>query len=256
LTETTSALVDLNAHLLPEVEEGLPSTEEALARVREAYADGVRVLYAVASPGAVSRVRAGAAHRRLRRAVEMARLDMEIDVGHQAALHEQLAEDFARGRILPLGSSGYVFVELPDDDFPSYTLDVLYRLSLEGARVLLIHPEKNYGLQRNAALVRKLRDMEVVGVAAAFHLRRTSPRELFRTTLSLIEAGLVQAVASYAGATADRPARLSDVAPVLIRAFGDAVAGSLLLSTPRAIRAGLPVEMRMRTRRPLVSWFT
>lgn len=255
MTESAPALVDLNAHLLPEVVGGIPSTEGALARVREAVADGVRVLYAVVSPAGAPKTRVATAHRRLQHAVEKASLGVEIEVGHQAVLHEKLAEDFARGRILPLGSSGYVFVELPEDAFPAYTLDVLYHLTLEGARVLLIHPELNYGLQRNPALVRKLREMEVVGVAAARHLRRTSPRAIRQSTLTLIEAGLVQAVASHAGVDPDRPARLSDVAPILVRQFGEATAESLLYTTPQAIRAGLPIEMRPHSRRALVGWF-
>ena len=256
MTHAAPTLVDLNAHLLPDLDDGMSSTDRAVARVREAEADGVRVLYAVASHKNAPTAHVTTAHRRLQRAVERAGVSVEIEAGHQAILHEGLAQDFARGHILPLGSSGYVFVELPCDRFPSYTLDVLYHLTLEGARLLLIHPELNAGLQHNAALVRKLCDMEVVGVAAARHLRRQSPRGIRHSTLSLIESGLVQAVASHAGRDADRPARLTDVAPLLSRQFGDGAADSLLHATPHAIRSGLPVEMRPRGRRSLVSWFS
>ena len=249
-------LVDLNAHVLPGLDDGIPSPEAALKRLHEAHADGVRVLCAVSSSAVSPKARVITAYERLLKAAREAGLELQIVSGHQAALRPDLAREFREGSILPLGNSGYVFVELPPDDFPSYTLDALYDLSLEGTRVLLIHPELNYGLQKNPALVKKLCEMEVVGVAAARHLRRKSSRVAMSSALSLIEAGLVQAVASYAGRTQDRPARLTDVAALLGRHFGDSAVESLLTKTPHAISAGLPVEMRPASRRPLASWFS
>ncbi len=252
----TPPLVDLNAHVLPGLEDGIPSPDGVLKRLWEAHADGVRVLCAVASSAASSKPHVASARARLQRTADEAKLELQILAGHQAVLHPNLAREFGEGGILPLGNSGYVFVELPRDDFPSYTLDALYDLSLEGTRVLLIHPELNYGLQKNPGLVRKLCEMEVVGVAAARHLRRTSPRVAKHAALSLIEAGLVQAVASYAGRAHDSPARLTDVAVVLARHFGDSTVDSLLNTTPHAISSGRPVEMRPVSRRPLASWFS
>lgn len=238
-------LADLHAHLLPGLGDGPVTVDGALKRLREAYADGMRVVYAVSGPAA--RADVDAASRVLRRAVRNAQLALDIEVGHHVALTPQLAAEFAGGKILPLGHTGYVCVELPRDAFPSYTLDVLYHLTLEGARVLLIRPERNRALLRNPQLVGRLRDMEMVGVAAADDLRRGASPAVRRETLWLIERGLIQAIAS--NASAHRAARLTDLTPLLARHFGLEAAEGLICHTPLAIHAGFPVEMRPHARR-------
>jgi len=235
-----AARADLHARLVPGAADGPPSVEAALQRVREAYADGARVLYAVSAVG--GRERLQAAEERLRQEAERAGLALEIHVGHVVRLSPDLAERFAAGDILPIGPGCYVSVELQPDDFPAYALDALFQLTLEGARVLLIGPERNAALRRHPELAERLRAMEMVGVVLADSLRRSARPAVRSTAFALIERGLVQAVASN-GAAANQPL-VSDVVPLLARRFGSAAAEALVCDVPLAIHAGLPVEMR------------
>lgn len=243
-----STRADLHTRLVPGAADGVPSVEAALARAREAYADGARVLYVVSE--AVGRHRLEGASARLRQEVERSGLDLEICAGHVVALAPDLADRFAAGDILPMGPGCYVSVVLPADDFPAYTLDALYQLTLEGARVLLVGPERNAALRRHPELAERLRAMEMVGVALADNLRRLAPPAVRRSALTLIERGLIQAVASN-GTAVLRP-QVSDVVPLLVRRFGAEAADDLVRQVPLAIHAGLPVEMRPRSRR----WFS
>jgi tyrosine-protein phosphatase YwqE len=231
---------DLHARLVPGAADGPDSLETALQRIREAYADGVRVLYAVSA--ALGRDSLRAAETGLRREMERAGLALEIHVGHVVALAPDLADRFVAGDIMPVGPGRFVSVELPADGFPGYTLDALFQLSLEGARVLLVGPEKNAALSRHPELAERLRAMEIVGVALADSFRPSARPAIRAAALALIERGLIQAVASN-GTVANR-ARTSDVVPLLARRFGEAVADQLVHQVPLAIHAGLPVDMR------------
>lgn len=244
-------MVDLHAHLLPGLDDGPQTLAQTMTLLRQARADGTTTIFAAAHVNdgkfQVDSTRYLATLHHVQEL--LGDTGVRIEPASEMLLGPKLAEEFAAGRYLGMGRTGYACVELPLRDFPPYTFDVLFNLTLEGTRVLLIHPERNDALQRDLSLAQKLREMEIVGVAAVESLLGQAGSEARQAAWDLIELGLIQTMASNAHDTARRPARISPVMPLLAQRFGDHAAELMRVAIPRSIAHGFPVEMRSHPRR-------
>lgn len=240
-------MIDLHAHVLYGIDDGPRTAQDTLGVLRQAASDGTRSIVAVAHANDghfdVTPEQYERAFEIACREIASAGLNLHLIPGMEVRLGPQLAEGYRQGRFLAMGGTGYFCVELPPNDFPAYTLDTLFELSLEGLRILLIHPERNRGLRRRPELMERLLNMEILGVASGGSLLGQFGPEVQAATWQLIEGGLIQAVATDGHSIAKRPLRLSAYEPVLSRRYGDAVAESMLQGVPSHVLAGRPVEL-------------
>jgi protein-tyrosine phosphatase len=247
-------MIDLHAHVLPGLDDGVRTLEEAVALCRAAYADGVRTLVATphvredfpTTPGAMR-----AALTELRGALAAAGVELALEPGGEVAYTylDRLADDNLRA--LALAGGPYLLLELPDHVWPLGLEQVVLRLRLAGLTPVISHPERCAELrarpQRAAELVRLGCGLQVTAAALDGRLGRTQQRVARR----LVEAGLVHAVGSDAHHPSVRAAGLSGA----VAALGDpGLARFLVEEGPRAIVAGepLPVPPQPRRRRRLL----
>ncbi|PSR34605.1 MAG: hypothetical protein C7B46_03980 [Sulfobacillus benefaciens] len=240
-------MIDLHAHVLPGVDDGPKTLEDTLAVVRQATTDGTTIIVSVAHANDghfdVSRAQYEKAFSAASTALAAASIGVKLIPAMEVRLGPRLAQDFAEGKFLAIGNTGYFCVELPPNDFPAYTLDALFELSLEKLRILLIHPERNRGLRKRPELADRLLRMEVLGVASGGSLLGQFGPEVEAAAWQLIEMGLIQAVASDGHSVSKRPLRLSAYEPVIARRYGEAVSEAMLHTTPQQVLEGLPVEL-------------
>lgn len=245
-------MIDLHAHVLPGVDDGPKTVEDTVAVLRQARADGIRYIVAVAHANDhhfnVSRDDYIAAFLEATDAVSRAGLDVQLIPAMEVRLGADLAEGYNAGRYLPIGETGYICVELPATDFPGYTLDALFQLSLEGLRIMVIHPERNRGLRRRPELVDRLIHMEVLGVASAGSLTGQFGPDVLEAAWHMMGSGLIQSVASDGHSVDKRPLRLSHVAKLLRRRFGDSAADFMVNQVPKLVLGGQPVELAPKRR--------
>jgi protein-tyrosine phosphatase len=179
-------MIDLHHHILPGVDDGPATIEEAVAMGRQAAADGIEIL--VATPHMLSgffavtasQVRDGVRvlNDALRRA--WAEGGEAIDApspsstadphpirprdaafpsrvtrhgppsilpGADVHLHEDLVEKIRAGEVLTINETGkYLLLELPMTVLPSRLGNFLFRLLSTGVRPLLTHPERHPGI--------------------------------------------------------------------------------------------------------------
>ncbi len=248
-------MIDLHAHVLTGIDDGPKTVMDTLSVLRQAASDGTRQIVAVAHANDghfdVGRQDYDRAFTAAVREIDMAALDIQLIPAMEVRLGPHLAEGYRQGDFLAIGDTGYFCVELPPNDFPAYTLDALYELSLEGLRLLIIHPERNRGIRKRPELAERLIRMEALGVASGGSILGQFGPEAEATAWQLIEMGLIQAVATDGHSVLKRPLRLSAYEPVLTRRYGESVATSLLETTPALVLRGLPVEL---ARHPRIGW--
>nr|WP_243239892.1 CpsB/CapC family capsule biosynthesis tyrosine phosphatase [Sulfobacillus harzensis] len=242
----------MHAHVLAGLDDGPKTWQDAEAVWKQAVQDGTRTIVAVAHANDNHfEVQTAAYHSALARARSMIaaqNLPLALVPAMEVRLGPDLAEGYLAGRYLPIGDSRYLCVELPPNDFPAYTLDVLYQLTLEGLRILLIHPERNRGVRRRPELAERLMRMEILGVASAGSVLGQFGPEVEAASLELMESGLIQSVASDGHSVAKRPLRLSPVVEMLSRRFGEEETRWMMEAVPALILQGRPVELAPRKR--------
>jgi protein-tyrosine phosphatase len=159
------AIGDFHSHLVPGVDDGARTLDEALEGVERMVAVGIRKI--VTTPhldGSVTRDREAFAER-------MAEVDAAWAVVHAAVAKRFPEVDFRRGhellldvpdpdlsdRRIRLGGTSFVLVEWPRLQLPPGTAEVLARFRAGGVRPIIAHPERYVGFDRDLELVAEWR---------------------------------------------------------------------------------------------------
>lgn len=138
--------VDLHSHLLPGVDDGAQSLEEAMEMLHIAYEEGIRTI--IATPHyaledrAQSRDKALISFELMKKVVKREYPEMELYLGNELYYTPGVLEDIKEGRVHTIGESKYVLVEFS----PGITYQALYQaireLVMARYRPILAHVER------------------------------------------------------------------------------------------------------------------
>jgi protein-tyrosine phosphatase len=240
-------VIDLHSHVLPGLDDGAETVEEALGICRAAAADGIEVLAgtphvrrdhgttADAMEAALAELRAAAG--------DIVRLvpGGELDLEELERPREELVR-FGLG-----GSPRHLLVETPYVGWPLDLQDKLFKLRMQGFTPVLAHPERNHDVQTRPELLEPLvAQGTLVQLTAASVEGRIG--DLSRATAhTLLERELAHLIASDAHAPSVRAIGMSGAA----RAVGDPeLARWLTVDVPRSIVDGTPMPPRPERARP------
>jgi protein-tyrosine phosphatase len=212
-------VIDLHSHILPGLDDGAAKMEDALATAQAAVADGISLV------AATPHVREDypTMPEQMERQVELVRrqlresgLALELLPGGEIALDRlpELGDDELR-RFGLAGNPKYVLLETPYLGWPLALEETLFQLELRGFRVVLAHPERNGDVQASPELLAPLveRGLLVQLTAASLDGRLgEGPR---KTSLRLLELGLVHLLASDSHAPTLRQIGMSAAAQVV-----------------------------------------
>ncbi len=238
-------MIDLHSHVLPAIDDGVTSLEQAVEVLGQMQADGVTLVAATphvherwpTRPEAME-----AALASVRAAVAAAGLSIDVRGGGEIA-HDQLAllPVAARERFGLAGNPRLLLLEFPLWGWPLGFARDCARLGREGVVVLVAHPERSADVQEDPSRVR-----EVVEAGAYVQLTAASVdgrlgKRPAACSAELLRLGLAHVIASDAHAPSTRSAGLSAAAEA---AGGGALGRWLTLDVPLALVEGRPVPPR------------
>jgi protein-tyrosine phosphatase len=238
-------MIDLHAHILPGLDDGPGSLDEAVEMATVAVAAGTRALATTChinqlfglGPGQLAAARQALAER-----LEQERVELELLPGGEVAPDRlpDLDDETLRG--LTLGGGPYVLLECPftrvDGEMEALVADLQER----GFGVLLAHPERSPTFiadpARLAALVERGALAQVTTGSLAGHFGDV-PR---RAAAAMLRDGLVHVLASDAHSAVHRPPDLRRTGEL-----DEAQHEWLTRAVPAAIVAGRPLPERVRS---------
>lgn len=245
-------MIDLHSHILPGLDDGPDSLEEAVEVARESVAGGVTAIAATPHVRADYPTRADEMERGvvgLRAELERlhVRLDVllggEIDLEWLPRLEQEELDRFT------LAQTGrYLLLEFPYSGWPLALESVILSLRKRGITPVLAHPERNPDVQIDPMRLEMAVSAGAIVQATASSLTGHVGRGARRTVKRLLAEGLVHLLASDAHGLALRMPRLAEAAEDV----GDpALARHLTFEAPQAIVAGdpLPAPPPLRRRR-------
>lgn len=236
-------MIDLHAHILPGLDDGASSLEEALAMA------GAFLKQETATVAATPHFVVGSLEPRrslvLEKTAEINRLmagrgGFRLLPGMEVQVDPQVPELLAAGRLLTLNDGGkYLLLELPFISIPDCTRQVIFLLGLRGVTALIAHPERNREITGRPQLAGELVQagalLQVNGGSLLGHF---GP-EVRKAALTLLAAGQVHVVAGDAHrATGGRRPCLEKVREFLVEEIGRECADLLLEGNPAAVLSG------------------
>lgn len=239
--------VDLHLHLLPGVDDGCQTVDDAVAMARTLVAVGV----SVAAPSPHNREEYASLARPLCEArlgelkARLAELAVPLALHPNAEnyfLHPGMVAEAtgAEGRKIGGAAGKYLLVEAPYAAPVPSLMDTIFRLKLKGVTPLVAHPERCFEFER------KGRAAEVVGAGALLQLdvgaligRYGKPAQ--RLARQFLDEGLYAVVASDAHSPVGLDKWLPESLKALEKAAGRSALGLLFQENPADILAGKPV---------------
>jgi protein-tyrosine phosphatase len=240
-------VIDLHAHVLPNVDDGARDLVESLAMLRIARADGVRTLcvtpHAHGPDYDVDEARAQEAWAALEAAKRAAGIDIELRRASEVWYRSDLVELARSGRLKGFSLGGFqrVLIEFPPTHVPSDAGEVLFQLRLEGIEAVIAHPERNPSFWARPADAVRLREQGALLQVTAGSLTGLFRRESFDCAKELAKAGAIDLLASDCHRQDRRPPGLSEARRLLEKWAGRAVAERATEGVPEALLAGTAV---------------
>jgi protein-tyrosine phosphatase len=169
-------MIDLHAHVLPGIDDGAATMEEAVEVAATAAGEGTAVLAATphlrADHPAVHPEELGERTAELRSSVRDAGIGLEIVAGGELDLVWALHAGDEALRLVSFDQAGRdLMIETPYGPLPAGFEELLFAVAARGYRVLLAHPERSPTFQQDTArlheLVRRGTLLQVKGLVEA-----------------------------------------------------------------------------------------
>jgi protein-tyrosine phosphatase len=237
-------VIDLHCHVLAGIDDGPASIDGSLALARAAAEGGTRTLLATPHVNAThpnDATTIAALRDELAGLLAAEGIPLELRAGAEIAVthvSEMEPEELAR---LSLGGGPYLLIEPPYAPIATGVEGIVNELLARGHRVLLAHPERCPGFQRDPGIVERLVDAGVLTSITATSLAGRFGGTVRRFAVRLLEQELVHNVASDAHDEVRRP---PSIAPELRQAGLGALGEWLTEEVPAAILAGEEIPPR------------
>ncbi len=232
-------MVDLHCHILPGLDDGPATMEEAAAMAESAIADGVT--HVVATPHSNSKYFFDFARVRHLRDELQAKAGERLKIATGCDFHlnpENLESLRVDARQYCINRGDFLLVEFNEFSIPPSMDQTLYGIQLAGVQPVITHPERNAILRSRPERLKKwIRQgcfAQVTGAVLTGGFGTASQQDALRW----IAEGLIHFVASDAHNTRSRPLRLQPAYNVVVDRFGDEKARALFHDNPLAAFEG------------------
>ncbi len=239
-----SSLIDIHNHFVPGVDDGAPTIDDALRYLGEFVEQGISRV--VTTPHLSARhLRSGrragieAAFRELEAAVAEELPDLRLEGSYEICLDEPDAD--MTDPALGLSDGGALLVEFPMLMLPAFPEQMIERVTAQGWRAVLAHPERYFGIGGNPGWIPRWRAMGVLMCVNAGSLWGEYGAEAERVSHLMLAEGLVDLVASDHHARPHRATSIRSVWDLLVDAGHLEQAWLLLRDNPLAVLTGEPV---------------
>ena len=243
-------MVDLHGHLLPGIDDGAKSLEQALNMARQAVADGIAL--SVLTPHHLNGVYENPA-RQVREHCSVFRehlrehsIPLRVLPGNECHLVPELPAALAAGTALTIGDrKRAVLVELPVHTVPLGATRILEDILAMGLQPVIAHPERNGELAADASRLSEWIAMGCLAqVTAQSCTGRFGPR-VQEAARHMVRSGLIQVMASDAHRDSRRIPELMPGREQVARWTSPKTATLLTEDFPRALAEGEPVDVRL-----------
>ena len=146
-------MIDLHCHMLPGVDDGAATEEEALLMARVAADSGVTAVALTPHcnvPEQFGNYRDDRLEERFRRFEALLRrenIPLTVYPGMEVFATPELPRLLDEGALLTLGGSRYLLVEFAFGESPRFVDDILHRIHLRELTPVVAHPERYYFIQ-------------------------------------------------------------------------------------------------------------
>lgn len=196
-------MIDLHCHILPEVDDGARTQEEAFKMAEQAVSEGITHILCTPHHNngvflnpknkVISKVAA------LQSELDRCQLPLTLFEGQEVRLSGDLMHRIQRDEILFADLEDiYILIEFPSSNIPVFAEQVLFELRSNKITPVIVHPERNRQLIRRPNDFLPFLEMGCIGQVTCGSYLGNFGKEIARTAKLMIEHHMVHVLASDA----------------------------------------------------------
>lgn len=218
------SLIDIHSHILPGIDDGASTMEDAINMARAAVGEGITRI--IATPHHQNRTFLNKKQDILKRVTDLNHvlrnedIPLEVLPGQETRIYGELLEGFENGDILTLNHTNYLFIELPSGHVPRYTEQLLFEVQLKGLTPIIVHPERNTEFMEDPEKLLNLVKKGTLTQTTTSSLTGHFGKKIQKFSMQLIEANLTHFIASDAHNTSTRNFRVRESISKVHKEFG------------------------------------
>ena len=238
-------MIDLHIHILPGIDDGPATLQEAAAMARLALDSGTSAVVATphVAPGLFDNDKAGIikAVQEFRSHLLTSDIPLQVYPGAEYMLEPELVEWLSAGEALTLADNGkYLLVEFPAMGVPVFAEQILFEISLQGVIPIIAHPERNGDFLRDPGKLLPLLEQGALCQGTALSFTGLFGRRVRDVALTYLREGCYSFISSDAHSDGARGPAMGGFLAVA-RDY-DPYVGELLTSTnPELLLNGQPL---------------
>jgi len=237
-------MIDTHLHILPGVDDGPETMQEALALAHVLVQEGIHSAIATPHyndefpqrPAAEIRERVD----NLQQELDHHSIQLRLYAGHEALIKPGLVEDIQAGRLATLNGSRYLLLELWNSTWLPETERVIFELRVHGIVPIIAHPERYRAIQQDPARLVPLLQQGVLTQLTAGSLVGVCGRTIQRCAETLLRKGLIHCIASDAHGLHKRAPTILQSLRYAIQIIGQVKTQQLIEGWPLVIINNVP----------------
>lgn len=239
-------MIDIHNHILPGLDDGAQTVEEALTLLKLALDDGVTHL--VCTP----HIHPGRYHNTLSdiKAVfdqfcqlpEIKALPIELAMASEVRLSDEILLLYQQAQLPYIGQwqdTNVLLLELPHDRVPMGLTSLMNWMKQQGITPLIAHPERNRELMRRPEIAAQLHEQGAIFQVTAASISGKFGNKANTLAHWLLQCELVDFVASDAHHPINRPPSMCQAHGVLSETYGKRIADKLCRDNPALLAHSL-----------------
>jgi protein-tyrosine phosphatase len=237
-------VIDIHSHILPGVDDGAKTLEDAVAMSKIAAESGTTDI--VATPHANSQFTFDP------ELIDRKIADLQAIAGPMPRIHrgcdfhltvENIHDALAQPSKYTINHKRYLLVEFSDVLIPKSTPEIFDRFQAVGITPVVTHPERNALLQIRMDQLQSWVENGCLVQVTAQSLLGCFGRTARRTAIQLFQRNLVHFIASDAHDTKHRPPVLNAAYAYVAKHWGEKRAQTVFVAAPRAAILGEPLYL-------------
>lgn len=220
-------MIEIHSHILPGVDDGAVSNEEALEMAHQAVEQGITHILATPhhGDGAYETPRSVVleATLKLNELCKQHEVPITICEGQEIRVHPELIDEYEQNQLVTLAGSRYILLELPAGYVPVYLEELIYEFIIRGIVPVIAHPERNKEIVSTPAILNTFTEQGALCQLTSHSLMGYFGRKIQKLSLQLCRSGMIHFVSSDAHNCTDRAFALREAYRTIAKSLGDEV---------------------------------
>ena len=234
-------MIDLHCHILPGLDDGAQSLDEAVEMAEIAEKDGIEKIVATSHIFRDNYVHEDLSiieekRKELNKTLKVNNIHVEILSGAEVHISHNLIDEIRKNRDhLVLNKSSYMFVEFPSEHIFSGVKELFFELMQEDIIPIIAHPERNSVFVRHPSLLYELVQMGVLVQANSGSFQDVYGKKTEKAVLRFLELNLIHFIASDGHNTRLLVPKISEAVMRVETEVGGDRARALAVDNPKAV---------------------